>query len=384
MISETFCAAPWTVHCINANGTAGVCCVNRAAVVDSMDHSTMMQSTAVQQMKQDMLAGRPADGCAKCYDNERSGVYSLRNLYNKITGHRLDRDRLSDPQYENRVWYDLSLGNKCNQKCRICGPHNSTAWYKDAKNFLDLDWAHTGWHRYPRSTDSIDAIPGIIASMHNTRDSFRIELKGGEPLYMDSNRILLAEMIAQGLHERTEELRIITNGTQHDPRLLDMLRQFPHIDLGLSIDATGKLHEYVRGTNMSWDQCRRSWSKIVDLPNISRLRLCNTVYAYTVFDLPVLRQWAHQEFGRLELMSDALLHEPRYLSISILPKHLRQAAAEQLPVQDDMIPVFLREAESQTDLLEQRERFKIFTKRLDAIRSEDLTSLVPELSELLS
>jgi len=383
MISPTFCAAPWTVHCVNANGTAGICCVNHTTLASSNDHSAMMKTAAVQQIKSNMLAGQPALGCDKCYYNEQSGVYSLRNLYNNLTGASLDRTRLADPSYENRTWYDLSLGNKCNQKCRICGPYNSTAWYKDAAELTDLEWNHTNWRGPNAAMDDRAAIPEIIASMLASRDTFSIELKGGEPLYMESNRDLLAQMLALGLHERTEQLRIITNGTQHDPRLLEMLAQFPSIDLGLSIDATGKLHEYTRGTKISWDDCRRQWAEIINLPNITRLRLCNTVYAYTVFDLASLREWAFSEFGCLELMSDALLYEPRYLSIKILPSDLRQAAAQRLPTGDDMIIVINQEQESADDLEQLQNRFRIFTQRMDSIRSEDLRSLVPELAALL-
>lgn len=387
MISSTFCAAPWTVHCINANGTASVCCVNNSVLASSTQHRAMLRDAAVQQMKKDMLQGRKANGCDKCYDNEQSGVFSLRQLYNEVTADTLDINKLTDNTYENRTWYDLSLGNKCNQKCRICGPYNSTAWYKDANSLSDITWAHVNWQPMDDAyVDGKNAIPDILESMQQSANPFRIELKGGEPLYMESSRELISSMIKLGLHLRTEELRIITNGTQHDDALLEMLRQFPSIDMGLSIDATGKLHEYTRGTNISWDQCRRSWSKIVNLPNIKRLRICNTIYAYNVFDLANLREWAYREFGNLKLMSDALLHTPRYLSIKILPIALRLDAANRLPTADEMISVISQEPteiEVVDNLQNLRRQFKIFTARMDKLRNENLLELVPELASLM-
>ena len=393
LISPTFCAAPWTVHCINAEGTAGVCCVNNTALTDSTRHSDMIGSADVRKMKQDMLAGRPAAGCEKCYDHEAAGVYSLRNLYNDLTTDRLDHASLYADEYENRTWYDLSLGNKCNQKCRICGPYNSTAWAKDAKALADLKWTHVNWRELDDVLiESHSAIPGILTSMQRASGKFRIELKGGEPLYMDSSRELIAKMLELGLHEKTEELRIITNGTQHDPRLLDMLRQFPAIDMALSIDATGKLHEYTRGTNMTWDDCRRSWSTVTALPNIKRLRISNTIYAYTIFDLGNLRNWVRSEFGFTE-MADALLHKPRYLHAKIVPYHLRAEAVSNLDSTDEMKDILLAEPTATEfgnslaldEIIDDlRYQFKTFTLRMDQQRSESLLTIVPRLAELLS
>jgi len=393
MISSTFCAAPWTVHCINADGTAGVCCVNNSTLSNSNDHAGLINGQDVKQMKADMLAGRPAKGCEKCYDHEAAGAWSLRHLYNEVTAHTLDLSRLADDDYENRTWYDLSLGNKCNQKCRICGPYNSTAWAKDAAAIADLKWTHVNW----RDLDDVliesnSAIPGILSSMQNATGQFRIELKGGEPLYMDSSKQLISSMIELGLHEKCEELRIITNGTQQDPQLLDMLRDFPAIDLALSIDATGKLHEYTRGTTMTWDDCRRSWAVLTNLPNIKKLRISNTVYAYTLFDIHNLRAWAASEFNVPVLMADAMLHKPRYLHAKIVPHHLRAQAVAALDQSDELRQILLADPTAselgsnktlEETLQDLGSKFKVFTQRMDQLRNESLLEIVPELADLL-
>jgi hypothetical protein len=388
MISPTFCAAPWTVHCVNADGTAGVCCVNNTVLQSAVDHDIMISSHSIQQMKSDMLAGRPAQGCEKCYDHEAAGIYSLRHHYNDSTGPMLDIARLSDDVYENRTWYDLSLGNKCNQKCRICGPYNSTAWAKDAKSLTDLSWTHVNWRELDSiSIDSSVAIPGILDSMRAAKDKFIIELKGGEPLYMESSRKLISEMIRLGLHEHTAELRIITNGTQHDQTLLSMLEAFPAIDLALSIDATGLLHAYTRGTNLSWDECRRSWNQLAGLGNLKKLRISNTIYAYTLWDLAKLHSWARSEFGRETRMVDAPLHKPRYLHPMIVPQELREKAVQSLedevPMKSILADDYVQGELGPLSLSQLRDQFKAYTQRLDQLRGESLVDLVPELAELL-
>jgi hypothetical protein len=202
-------------------------------------------------------------------------------------------------------------------------------------------------------------------------------------------------MIARGLHERTAELRIITNGTAYESALLDLLRQFPALDIGLSIDATGKLHEYTRGTSISWDDCRRSWERISQLPNLKKLRISNTIYAYTVWDLHNLRSWAAREFGNDCQLADAVLHKPRYMHLKILPQDMLDDAACLLDDTDKMAQYFRSPTEISdvsdssagdlaTVLARHRQRFVEFTKRLDQQRNEKLLELVPQLQRLFA
>ena len=197
---------------------------------------------------------------------------------------------------------------------------------------------------------------------------------------------MLRSMIDDGLVEKTAELRFITNGTQHDSEILTLLSEFPRVDVGVSIDAVGPLHVYTRGSNVSWDECRRSWQILRSLPNISRFRICNTLYAYNVFDIKNLRRWVASEFGDETPMADAILHKPEYLRADILSESLLVAARQMLDA-DDPLEQFLRRC-IDTPLWtpdavhKARARFMEFTARLDAIRGESLAALVPQLSSM--
>ena len=386
MISQTFCAAPWTVHCVNASGTAGMCCLNHQVVVPVDHHKELMSSQRLQDIKLQMLAGEKVNGCEKCYSNESIGVYSLRQMYNDITGLVLDESRLAELGYENRVWYDLSLSNLCNQKCRICGQYNSTAWQKDAKAMVDLPWAHQNTYKLDTVlVENNSAIDDIIASMLRSSDDFKIELKGGEPLYLDTSLRLLEEMTRLGLHTRTIELRIMTNGTQYDDKVMQMLSLFPAINMSFSVDAVGKLHEYTRGTNMTWDQCRRSWQQLIKLPNISKFRISNTIYAYTVLNVPELIAWVHSEFGKNTSMSHSMLHKPKYLRANLVPNHLRQLVVDRLINYPALAASLIADPKSDDAEVAQRRRyFKLYTERLDQLRGENLIDLVPELAEMMA
>ena len=334
-----------------------------------------------------MLSGIPSPACEICYFKESSGQKtSNRQLYNQQLSQHLDRSRLPDVAYENRLHYDLSLSNKCNQKCRICGPNFSTHWIKDAESLADLAWSHVNHNRAPQNLFTGAAlIPGIIESMQSATAPFIVELKGGEPLYNDETLDLLRSMVSLGLAQHCASLKIITNGTAYSAEMLDLLAQFPSLDLEISIDATGKLHEYTRGTSMNWDQCRQKWAVLISKLQVQDVLILNTIYAYNAFDQGNLRRWARSDFGNAVRFCDVLLHGPRYLSLNILPKHMLSQAANTMP--DEME---LKHKISQgLPLLDQdtlevcRSQFAAFTRRLDQLRGEDLLDLVPELAPML-
>ena len=390
MISETFCAAPWTVYCVNANGTAAVCCVNQQHKVPVDQHQQLLSSDRLQQIKQQMLAGHRVSGCEKCYSNEAAGIRSLRQHYNDYTGPALDTTQLTNRDYEARVWYDLSLSNLCNQKCRICGEFNSTAWHKDAVSLRDLTRSQHHGKTLGPHTDTVlihshSAIPHVIHSMQQSPAPFTIELKGGEPLYMQTSADLLQQMVDLGLHEHTAELRIMTNGTQSDPRIIQLLSLFPAVNMSLSIDAVGRLHEYTRGTNLTWDQCRHSWQQLLTLSNIKTLRVSNTIYAYTVLALPELIHWVSAEFGSSVRMSHSMLYKPEFLRANLVSTELRLGVLQSLGHNHSLSQALTQESSDSADTVAlQRQQFKIYTQRLDQLRGESLLDLVPQLAPLLA
>ena len=335
-----------------------------------------------------MIAGQKSAECSVCYYQESHGQrISNRQGYNKTLSNHLDVSKLTELGYSNRLHYDLSLSNKCNQKCRICGPEFSTHWIKDADALQDLGWSHVSKQdRQTTLSSGAALIPGIIESMQSATAPFIVELKGGEPLYNDETFDLLNSMVSLGLNRRCSVLKIITNGTAYSDEMLDLLDQFPMLDLQISIDATGKLHEYTRGTSMSWDQCRHKWQLLTSRLRLQSVLILNTIYVYNAFDQGNLRRWAQSEFGSSVRFCDVLLHGPRYLSLGILPDDILAAAADTMP--DDLrLKHKIRQGMPKLDhgeLQEYKRQFAVYTKRLDRVRGENLVDLVTELAPMLA
>ena len=389
-ISPTFCPAPWAISCVNANNTVGLCCLNQSHNIKPTDNKLFTEHDKIDAIKQSMLAGQKISGCDRCYTDEGNKFQSLRQQYIRDFLPSLDVSRLADNHYENIVYFDLSLESKCNQKCRICGPYNSTAWVKDAEQMVDLEWSHINHMMQAMPGDNSGIfVDKLLKTMQATGHDIEIELKGGEPLYMDTVFELLASMVRLGIHQRTTWVRIFTNGTQCDQKLLDVLRQFPALHLAISIDAVGKLHEYTRGSNLSWDECRKRWARLLDLPNIKRLKVSNTIYAYNLHDVANLHNWARSEFGQTVKMANSILNGPYQLRNTLLPQQWRDLAADSIDSQEYASLVsYLRIPISDNEfgnlsIHEVRNHFKIYTQRLDQLRGESFSALVPKLAELL-
>jgi sulfatase maturation enzyme AslB (radical SAM superfamily) len=206
---------------------------------------------------------------------------------------------------------------------------------------------------------------------------------------MDSVYELLISMVQLGIHQRTTWVRIFTNGTQYDQKLLDVLAQFPALHLALSIDAVGKLHEYTRGSNVSWDECRRRWARLLELPNIKRLKVSNTIYAYNLHDVGNLHAWARSEFGKDVWIANAVLNGPYMLRNTLLPQQWRESAADLIDgVEFSELVSYLRKPIGPNDfgirsIADVRNHFKLYTQRLDQIRGESILDIVPHLAELM-
>lgn len=364
--------------------------MNQSLNIRAKDDKLFGEHDQIDIIKQSMLEGKTIPGCDRCYRDERNNLTSLRQQYIREFLPSLDLTRLAEKNYQNIVYYDLSLEAKCNQKCRICGPYNSTAWLKDAEQMIDLEWAHINhmMRAVPSDQNQI-SVQKILNTMQATTNDIIIELKGGEPLYMGSVYELLTSMIHLGINERTSWIRIFTNGTQYDQRLLDVLVQFPALNLSISIDAVGKLHEYTRGTNISWDDCRASWARLLTLPNIKRLKVSNTIYAYNLHDVGNLHKWAKSEFGPDVWMANSVLNGPYQLRNTLLPQSWRESAADTIDNPDfSKLVAYLRKPIGPGEfgtrsLQEVRDHFKLYTQRLDQIRGEKFEDLVPDLAWLM-
>lgn len=170
-ISPTFCVYPFKSLNITSGGGAKVCCAfmdyiakeDRPMSVYEHSLQDIWNSENMRDIRRRMIFGQSLPGCEYCYQQERSGVESMRVAMNKTWQNEIaaaESDQASDALYEQAVkdlctgvqasdynmadrpeWLELDVGNLCNLKCRMCNSSSSSSIAADP---VHSRWAYLG------------------------------------------------------------------------------------------------------------------------------------------------------------------------------------------------------------------------------------------------
>ena len=125
-------------------------------------------------------------------------------------------------------------------------------------------------------------------------------------------------------------LKITTNLTNLQERLLEYLPQFKKVTLDCSIDGVGKVQEYIRNPS-DWETIDRNMNRILELnSNTILLNISTVVQVYNSFDLGNLVDWYIEKLtqntsglNNVQLMLNKL-YDPNYLSMYLINKSARK------------------------------------------------------------
>ena len=185
----------------------------------------------------------PISGCQTCYNAEANGQESRRQgskqLYEEF--HKDTEIDLEGPQ-----GLDYSVGNLCNLKCVICGPHNSSQWIPDyQKLHPNRSIELFQYKKYEQlEIDDVELLKNL-KSVHFHG--------GGEPLLSENHVKLLSK-----IHEikGLSDVRVFynTNGTKTvSDDILKLWEKCKLIEIYFSIDDIGQRFEYQR-TGIRWKE----------------------------------------------------------------------------------------------------------------------------------
>ncbi len=135
------CILPWIHLHGDVKGNYHLCCHISPKSNPVGNHtepiSTIFNNDNYKEVRKLFLSGKAPAVCKKaCYDVEALVGESNRQQVNKRFGKfaKLQHYTNKDGSVSNNpIYLDIRFGNKCNFKCRICGPFASSAWFKDVK-----------------------------------------------------------------------------------------------------------------------------------------------------------------------------------------------------------------------------------------------------------
>lgn len=398
--SSVFCIYPWIHLNANPDGRAYPCCMTEhsAPVGDTRTHTLeeIWNDAPMRQIRKDMLADQPVEGCKRCYEQESAGFFSGRQSANKHHGHHIDRiletkDNGTVDRFE-MVYWDIRFSNLCNLKCRSCGHLYSSQWYQDQAKLAGPEWkAKNKVLNYAGRTET-DMWEQLIPHLDYVE---QIYFAGGEPLMMEEHYNILDELERRGRFD----VRLIynTNFTHtklKDREVFDYWKRFHSVSIGASLDDMGKRGEYIRkGTD--WDQVERNRALMLEIcPNVD-FYVSSTLSILNALHLPDFHQdWVNKGFIRAQDLNVNLLLDPRHYRIDIAPAEYRQEIIEKIQnhltwlrpldrlnratVGFESAINFLMTSDN-SDLLP---KFWTKTQELDIIRKENILDIIPELSRI--
>jgi len=269
----TFCPAKWDELLVNpTNGFVYACC--KGVPVKFINKEQI--SIVLDDQKNKLLNGYQDPSCNYCWNLENQGITSKRHRYlEKFTG------QLSDYQKNPKAkQIEISLGNECNFQCIYCNPKFSSQWETDVRNkpyriFSDKDFYNID-EKNDKDFDS------IVEWVNQYNQLETLAVLGGEPL-RHKDFFKLVENVS------SKNLMLTTNLScpTFEPidRLLNLALRYDNIHIGVSLDCTGKLAEFVR-FGMNYNKMLDNISHLLkNKPNNVTVKILSLMNSITVLDI---------------------------------------------------------------------------------------------------
>lgn len=404
MASKTFCALPFHQMTVMNDGKVRLCCRSELNLTSagqdlSLHHSSLGQvwkSDYLRSVRGRMLSGLGVQDCLQCYASEAGGATSLRQVMNAFFASRLDTAGDEELLERTKSRLDvrgnmpfpsalhLWLGNHCNLKCRMCSPMFSSK--------IAADPVHAGWFGGPEGAEDYGWQKGVFEEILQHAKSVKlIQFSGGEPFIHRTFRDILRKLV-ESRDAAHIELYVTTNGMTHSGELSSLLAHFLSVELGISVDGSGALQEYIRFPSQ-WDALKKNISLFQE--DKVPISIRPTVQAYNAFGLLDLARWC--DTNGIRFVLDNILSAPGFLSLDMLPPVVILKALQdweeylQTECREDnrwhvatVISALRRPRAAPDKLAVLQDQFIRFTNDLDGSRGQSFAAACPELYEQLT
>lgn len=401
------CIAPWHGVTIKWGGNVVPDIIYKSSL-GNINHNTLKEiyesEEAVELRKSHRLRQIPKH-CHVCPKKELSGRSRRMYFWDKLDYDlRLESEFLEVDSPPDIRYLDFTLSNKCNLACIHCGPYVSTGWTKDGK-ILNREMPEY-WTEQEigfNGVDDLSFMDNLFANPEYFKNLQWVALRGGEPLYDERAYMVLKWFVDQGLSKNIS-LDISTNATVFDEQFQEIFREFKHVEILISIEATDELYSIIRGGKYTWQELNENIQRFYEIDNVEVV-FAVTVMITNVFVLDKVWDWYykyHRKYASISMTN--VVVNPAYLNIAHIPSELKTMLIERLkdipssimwPIEarlsdpnkfdyqtgiEDIIKGLQRPVDAETQEKYWRQ-FIQYTSDLDRIRKTDTFALIPELQQ---
>ena len=390
---STHCVNPYMNLSVHPKGIVKTCCMSTKNLVTDSGETTVNNASILefwnskdrQQMINDLNNGIKINECKACWQEEDAGKESKRIRDNKTHSNSITGTDMLP------IVMDLSMGNLCNLKCRICSSTHSTPWMIEeaARQFPTDKQKYLQHPRWKIAKDSFDyennfLWDDITALLPNVT---KFDFAGGEPFYIEKHWSIVSKCVEEGWSKK-QHIHYNTNGTIYPEKYIDLLNEFKIVDIQISSDGVGKKFEYCRHPAV-WEEVEENIDKFISARNTSKtdwlLSACISISAFNVYDFfETFEHYASKGIG----IYVNVVHD--HHSAKVLPRELKQTIinrlntfeSKYLPQQwkndRDMVVKHLHNTES---VEQEWNEFWSELKMRDDIRKERFEETFPEYFE---
>ena len=383
MRDKPYCKAPWIG--LAYEGTMGCkpCCEWKG---DSFfgTYTDYLKSDYLTDFKKTMHEDEMHSGCIECIQQEEKSPdtgWSRRRWFE-------DQD-----DSDGLVRLDYRAGNKCNMKCRMCGPSASSLWEEEniENNIIFSQPGADDNRSVLNRIDTSDVYDIDLSSV------VQISILGGEPSIDYEARKFIDYIAGNDCN-----ICITTNASNASKKWFNSLKRIEDLKIMLSVDATGKIGDYQRKGG-EWDKIKKNMTKYRDTFKEVRIHLTVTAINFAVLDL----WW--DELMELNIPTDfVVVHFPTSQSIDAIPDSYKQTQIDWLDDWQSTLVYSEHDPDGQSDDERQElekyravikakailsaskynkkynEEFKEITLHLDSIRDESIFDLDPRFEEIMN
>ncbi len=380
---KPICYAPFIGMYADYTGQYAPCCVSKKIAAESLEE--FWTSSIMQNMRQQLLNQEWPDECNYCKTRFEKNLDADNVAWDKVAKrvNNLQLDINQGNTQNSPLILDIRPGNKCNLKCRMCGPKFSNLWETEIQENPTLK----KWLSLPNIENNRFA---EFIQYSDKLDLLQIKILGGEPTIDENVLQFLENMISK--KAQLPQLNFTTNGTNLNKRFQDIMNAFESIHITFSVDAVEKEFEYIR-TNASWKKVEKNIKNIFT-KDLATIYSFNTILMpYNVFTIKNLLSWYVDLYNKGYYFSLCIdTSEAPHTSLSaVLPEDIEFAITDLEEYSTTVNPKFFNEIEGSCDFLtllktvkynkKDYEKFKDYNNLLDNTRKTSLLSLNERFSK---
>lgn len=400
--NKAFCMMPWVHFHSTQEGNVTPCCQakwDKDLSFGNINEQSIQEIWGGKKMndfRKGMMNGRKDIRCSKCYEKEEDGWTSLRNITNKKYASDIIKVANGNTEeFSKPVYFDIRFSNKCNLRCRICGPWSSSNWTHDyallqGNKYQDAHITY-GVKDDKKFMDEFTQLIPLLKEMY---------FAGGEPLMIDANYEMLDLLIRN--NKTQVELFYNTNLTVLDYKgrsITELWKHFTKVTVAASIDDYGAHFEYHR-KNANWEEVKNNIHTLKKECPLVRLIFSPTISLFNICRLSEFHKTVVSD-GLVSVFDfiPTLLVQPDECNIQSLPIDLKAVVRKKLTehmewlrsrrsTPDEMSDYVIDQYKNIITYMEAKngEQWSVFLlkqKKLDSIRLEDFESVFSEYKNYL-